>query len=268
MSKLPISIVVPCSDDTRLKKCLASIDVACDVVVALNAPSREVRKIVKDCKVGSVLLTEKSLPRALNMGISASKYNKVILIDSDCTFNPGAIESIFGDMQKHMVVKGHVDFKQNSLVSSVVAKYRSYINYFPPKPYNPFLCLNKGVSSLIGGYIFDETIYWTEDAELYTRLKKAHVDFFYAASAVAVHDTLTIRQDVSSAFRYGTGKARRVLKKISSGPNTHFKDFLRVLRISGLAVALYSILWNLSYAAGYFWILLKSKNGRAYEKGI
>ena len=40
---LDVSIVIPCSDDPLLEKCLQSIDVDTDVIVALNAPSPEVR---------------------------------------------------------------------------------------------------------------------------------------------------------------------------------------------------------------------------------
>ena len=251
MYKKNISIVIPCSSDTRLSKCLLSIGKGYDVVVALNCPTDDVKKIVSNFKVRSVEIYEKSLPAALNAGIEATLNDSFIIIDSDCVFEVGAIDRVAKQLKKIDVVKGHVKYLANSAQSRIVSAYRSYVNYTSPKPYNPFLGINKKIKEKVGGYFFDDSIGWTEDAELYVRLKQSGINFYYEPLAIAKHDSLTIFQDLKSARNYGSGKARRVAKGIATSPGTHFKDFIKVAKAKKILVGLYSIVWNLCYLFGY-----------------
>lgn len=258
MNKLPISIVIPCSDDLRLKNCLASIDVFCDVVIALNKPTKEVKKIVRQFKTRFVEIDHKNFPKALNIGINETINNKVILMDSDCIFKKGAISKVSKMLDKHRVVKGHVIYAKNNFQSQIVSNYRTYVTYNPPKSYNPFLCFKKDIKSEIGGYIFNENIYWTEDAELSTRLKKAKIDFYYAKDAKAIHVPLSFKKDLNSAYKYGAGKARRVEMNLSDKPNSRVKDIFPVFKLYGLSVSIYSIIWNICYLSGFYFYLFKS----------
>lgn len=259
MSKLKISIVIPCSNDLRLKKCLSSIDVNCDVVVALNCPTAKIISIVREFNVRSVTINKRNLPAALNAGIKKAFYNRVILIDSDCTFKKGAIGLAYLELKSHEVVKGYVFFRKDDFQSTIVSNHRNFVNYFPPKPYNPFLCFDKHIKDKIGGYYFDESIPWTEDAELYIRLKKAAINFYFAKNTIAYHDYLSFGQDLKSAFNYGTGKATRVAHGIASGSGTHFKNFFKISSKFGIFTGIYLLFWNLLYFSGYSYHLLIEK---------
>lgn len=249
--KLPLSIIIPCADDVRIKNCIDSIDEDVEIIVVLNGPTIEVTKILEGYNVRKIEIKERNLSKSLNMGIEESTNQHVILIDSDCRFEKGAIRALFKNMMDNFIVKGKIVFLNNDFFSRVIAGVREYSYYNPPKPYNPFLGIRKDVKNLIGGYYFDETIHWTEDADLNTRLKKAKIKVAYVFSARAFHAPVTLRQDLRSAFRYGIGKRIRVEKRKSIGAGTHFLKVFDVTLKKGVGAGLYYLIWNCSYFFGY-----------------
>lgn len=251
--KLSLSIIIPCADDVRIKNCIDSIDEDVEIVVVLNGTTNEVVKILEDHSVRKVEIKERNLSKSLNIGIESAANQYVILIDSDCRFEKGAIRSLFNGLQNSYIAKGMVVFQSNDFFSKVIAKAREYSYYNPPKPYNPFLGIRKDVKKHIGGYYFDETIHWTEDADLSTRLKKAEIKVKYIFSAIAFHAPITLRQDLRSAFRYGIGKRIRVEKKNSSGVGTHFLKIFDVIHTKSILTGLYYFIWNCSYFLGYIY---------------
>lgn len=251
-NRLPISIIIPCADDIRIKNCLDSIDESVEVVVVLNGHTKEVINIVNNYDIRKIMIQERNLSKALNIGIEKAKNSNVILMDSDCRFEKGAIKKLFNGLQKHYIVKGKVVFQSDSFLSKIIAKAREYSYYDTPKPYNPFLGIRKDTKKYIGGYYFDETIHWTEDADLNTRLKKARLKVNYVFLAKVFHPPLTLKHDLRSAFRYGIGKRIRVEKGTSSGIGTHFRKVLDVAFKKGLLTGLYYIVWNYFYMFGYF----------------
>jgi len=257
---MKLSIVIPCSDDVRIRQCIDSIDEDVEVVVALNQPSQQVKKILKSTKSNKIKIVEiktKSLPRALNAGIEAAKNDKVVLIDSDCVFEKGAIKKIDVDLNNNLVVKGKVIFQSDDFQSNVVAKAREYVYTYPPKPYNPFLAVKKDLSDKVGGRIFDGDIYWTEDADLQVRLEKNKVFVKYNFDAVAYHPPLSMKRDLLSAFRYGIGKRIRVEKGTAVGIGTSFQYIPDTIKKMGVAVGLYGVAWNFSYIFGYFYQIVE-----------
>ncbi|MHA1829434.1 MAG: glycosyltransferase [Candidatus Heimdallarchaeaceae archaeon] len=254
---LSVTVVIPCADDVRIKSCIESIDENVEILVVLNGATKKVVNIVKKFGVRKVVLRERNLAKALNVGIKKAKNSKVILIDSDCTFQKGAIRKAFVGLDKNLIVKGRVIFRSNSFFSKIIAKTRDYSYYDSPKPYNPFLCIRKGIVGKIGGYYFDERIFWTEDADLNQRIKKAGIKVEYVYSAIAYHPPLTLSYDLRSAFRYGIGKRIRVEKGTASGIGTHFEKIPDVVVKKGILVGIYYFFWNLAYLLGYAYQVLK-----------
>lgn len=251
--KLPLSVIIPCADDVRIKNCIDSIDEDVEIVVVLNGPTSEVVKILEDYSVKKVEIKERNLSKALNIGIKSAVNQCVILIDSDCWFEHGAIRGLFNVLQSNYIAKGNVVFQHNDFFSEVIAKTREYSYYNPPKPYNPFLGIRKDVKEHIGGYYFDETIHWTEDADLSIRLKKATIKVSYVFSAKAFHPPLSLKHDLRSAFRYGIGKRIRVEKRNSNSVGTHFSKIPDVMSKKGFCTGLYYVIWNCSYFLGYMY---------------
>jgi glycosyltransferase involved in cell wall biosynthesis len=252
-NKLPLSIVIPCADDVRIKHCLDSIDENVEVVVVLNGNTKEVANIVNNYDVKIIRIKEKNLSKALNIGIKNSSNSNIILIDSDCRFEKGAIKKLFKGLRNHYIAKGKVIFESNNFLSRTIANVRDYIYHNPPKPYNPFMAIKKNIKQFIDNYYFDESIHWTEDADLNTRLKKAGIEVNYVFSARVFHSPLSLKHDLRSAFRYGIGKRIRVEKKTSDGIGVHFEKIHDVLLKKGVFSGIYYFVWNISYIFGYIY---------------
>lgn len=255
-TKLPLSIIIPCANDTRIKYCLDSIDEAVEVIVVLNGASSNVKKIVDKYKVKRVIINERNLPKALNVGIENSKNNIILFMDADCVFEKGAIRKLYKGLGESYLAKGTVRFERNNFSSTIIAKVREYMNTNIPKPYNPFLCIKKDIKKLIGNYYFDNDIHWTEDADLALRVNSANLKVNYVVSASVFHSPLTLRDDLKSAFRYGIGKRIRVTKSTGKGIGVHFNNTLDVFKKKGLGASIYFSIWNCFYTAGYIYQII------------
>lgn len=260
-SKLALSIVIPCATDVRIADCLNSIDENVEVVVALNGPSKEVVKIVNKYHVKVLVLPERNLPRSLNAGIEKASNQKIILMDSDCVFHPRAIRKMYLALENHMVAKGTVIFKHHNLTSLAISKVRDYTNADTVKAYNPFLGLRKDIKKFVGGFIFDDGIYWTEDADLNKRIVAAGMKIKSVPDATAYHPALTLKQDLSSAFKYGIGKRIRVEKKTAKGIGSNFSKIFDLGRKKGILSATYFFFWNCFYTAGYYYQIINDPYG-------
>lgn len=250
---MKLSIVIPCSTDTRIKKCIESIDENVEIVVVLNGASQEVKQIVKRLAVKIVNVKEANLSKALNFGIKNSSNNKIIFIDSDCYFQKGAIRKAFVALKTNLIVKSKVVFLYNNPPSKVIADTRDFVNYNYPKPYNPFLAIDKRIKKYSNGYYFDSQIHWTEDADFYSRLKRSNIKVKYLFSAKAYHPPLTFAQDLKSAFRYGIGKRIRTEKGKTKGIGTHFLNIPDLINKKGLLPGIYYFFWNTTYLVGYLY---------------
>lgn len=264
--KLALSIVIPCATDVRIADCLNSIDENVEIIVALNGPSKEVVKIVNKYHVKVIVLSERNLPKSLNAGIEKASNKRIILMDSDCVFNPDAIRKIYFALENNMVAKGTVIFKHDNLTSLAISKVRDYTNADTVKAYNPFLGLRKDLKKFVGGFIFDDGIYWTEDADLNKRIVAAGVKIESVPEAIAHHPALTLKQDLSSAFKYGIGKRIRVEKKTAKGIGSNFTKIFDLGRKKGMLSAIYFFFWNCSYTAGYYYQIINDPYGTRKNK--
>jgi len=217
-----------------------------------------VQQKISSCLLNTKIidLPEKGLARSLNAGIDNSINQYVLMMDSDCVFESGALKEFFGNLDSAEVAKGRVVYLQKGIISSVISKVRDYINYDELKPYNPFVCINKSIKDKIGGYYYDNNIFWTEDADLNLRIKKAEIIPKYIFSSIVYHAPLTIKHDLAGAFKAGVGKRKRVEQKIAFGVNSHFKKIFDMMGKKGILSGVYYFLWNCVYVYGYFFQLL------------
>lgn len=255
-TKLPLSIIIPCADDARIKYCLDSIDEEVEVVVVLNGASKEVKQIVSEYNIKKVIVSERNLPKALNAGIENSKYKHVLFMDADCVFERGAIRKLLGGMGESYLAKGNVIFQRNNFTSEIIAKVREYLTSDPPRPYNPFLCMRKDIKKQIDNYYFDNDIHWTEDADLNVRVTRAGIKVKYVMSAKIFHPPLTMKYDLKSSFRYGIGKRIRIEKGIAKGLGSFFRNIPDVISKKGIFPGIYLFIWNCFYTAGFIYQII------------
>ena len=255
MKKYKITVVVCVADDVRIKNFLDSVHDYCEVLVVLNGATKEVTKIVNDYKktkkfeLNTVSIDERNLSKSRNVGTINAKYDKVVFYDSDCVMVDGALEKYDKYLDKYLIVDGAVKFRDDNFQSKIVSVMRSM--GLPGYALCPSIGLNRKVKEKVD-YYFDEDIKWIEDSELNNRLKKQNVEVGIIEDLTCIHDNLSFKQDLRSAYRYGQGV------KTAANKNLHKKSPTANWMLIGpcfkkrFLSGIYSIIWNIVYCIGYY----------------
>lgn len=254
--QLNISLVICVSDDIRIEKTLKSIDIYCEVVIVLNGVTEQVKAIVKSFRNTNkfnlvvVEIPEKNLSKSRNIGIETAKHDKVVFYDSDCILVKGALELFSESLECYSIVDGRVKFKNDNFQSKIISITREI--GIPGYALCPAIGINKKIKNKIYGYFFDNDIYWIEDFEFNLRAKKTHINIARIEELTCIHDNLTFKQDLKSAYRYGTGVRKAVKKGIyHRGPDANWNLIIPIMKKNILS-GIYYIFWNIIYCIGFF----------------
>jgi glycosyltransferase involved in cell wall biosynthesis len=258
-----ITILVPVRDDCRIERCLASIDVGCPVVVALNGATPEFAAWVRRaCPQARVVATDRpGLGGAYNLGLARCDTDYVLLMDSDCTFAPGAIAALRRGLRTAVLAKGTVVFADGgSGVSRTIAAYRTFHTADRLSAFSPPLALSRaGIMALLGRY-FDEGLAWAEDLDFDARVQARGIRIAACPDAVVIHPPLTLAEDLRAAFRYGTGYSQGMRRGLFPPPPRRSRlaqmraDLVHAREVragKGLAAALYALLWLQAHRRGF-----------------
>lgn len=265
---MDISIVVPVSNDLRLKGCIDSIDENVELVISLNHPSNGIKDLItkildkknthnayKNIDIKVCEINYPSIAGAYNNGIEHAKYNKILLMDSDCTFSKGCIRKLNDNLGKNMLSKGKVIFQSNSKITKIVSKSREYHTSDKISAYSPPLLFDKKIKPFIGGYYFHPSLCWLEDSEFDNRVQKAGLNISYDPTATVFHPPLTPRKDLRSAFWYGVGKRIGVELGIHTKPTGLIgsvkKYLISASKSKGVATGIYLLIWKTTLLIGY-----------------
>lgn len=214
-----VTVVIPCKDDPLVERCLASIDEPLDVVLAFNgSPAGFADRVMArigcraDLRLHRVELGRANLAAALEAGITAAPTRRVLLMDSDCTFRPGALAAVTRAMDagdaENEVYKGTVVFaRSRGLLARPIAQSRAHYTAEVLTAFKPPLAFDVVLRARLGGYFFDERLPWKEDADLDCRVRAAGVRIVGVADCVIDHTAVTARGDLRSNYRYGVGSA-------------------------------------------------------------
>lgn len=250
---MELSVIITVYDDVRIKECIESIDDDVEILVVLDDATKEVKEIVnKFDDVRKIEIFERNLGLSREIAIRKSKYNKILLMDSDCVFEGDCIKKAYKALDKYKVVKCKVVFLYRDYIGKIISKVRDYINYDEVKAFAPGLALKKSILEDVGGYYFDGDIHWVEDSELNNRINDAGIEMKFLPEAKIYHSSLTLKQDLRSAFRYGCGKRIGVKKGIMEGIGSFFPKIFDVLKKKGVVPFFYIVLWNVFYCSGFF----------------
>jgi len=264
---MDISIVIPCKDDTRIIRCIDSIRENIEIVIVFNGSSDEYIKNITEHYVDSkkklkyIKIKQANLALALEKGTWSSKNDCVLYMDSDCTYDKGAIKAFYykvsaGD-PKSEVYKGDVIFENSgSIISKIIAKSRQHHTAEKLTAYKPPLLVSKKIARKIGGYFFNEKLIWREDADLDNRIRKANIKIIHVPKGKIYHEALTLKTDLRSTFRYGIGGA--IAKSLNIKLTEVPRSFRSTLASQGILPALYMLFRNRFYTAGYYYQQIKS----------
>lgn len=261
---MELTILIPVKDDIRIEKCIKSIDEKVEILVVLNNPSIEVCEIVKNMDVRTVYLEEASLSKAYNLGIEHATYNHVLLMDSDCTFEPGTIKKLYEGCKNYNLCKGQVCFCYDGIISKTIARVREFTTSDFCNAFSPPLVLNKKIKNIMG-YYFNPNLKWEEDYEFNQRVTENKIEINWIKEAKIYHPKLTLKRDLKSAFNYGTGHAAGIEKGIFLKHNKNKKinqwQNIYIKKEKGRLALTYYKIWKLFYKIGIIF-------GRIYINGI
>lgn len=256
MKKLPISLIICVADDIRIKNTLESIDIFCEVIIVLNGATAQVRKITQEYKQTDkyklvvVEIPERNLSKSRNIGMKTATYDKVVLYDSDCIVVKGAIEKFYKLLDQYLLVDGKVKFKADTFQSKVISPTREL--GIPGYALCPAIGIHKNIKEKVGNYFFDDDIQWIEDSELNIRASKAKIKVGIISEITCIHDNLTFKQDLKSAYRYGYGVKNAANKNLHKHRPTANWNLLYPISKKSIISAIYYFCWNIVYCIGYY----------------
>jgi glycosyltransferase involved in cell wall biosynthesis len=204
------TLVLICGNDPHIFECLNSIDIDLPVIVSL-APHTQLISKIKTYKVHVVVNHENDAGNysiACNRGLSKVLTPKAIIADSDCTFEKGCLQRLISDLDQHPITRAKIIFKSSPhvIASNWIAKLRDSVNNRQPLPaYTPGLGIQMNIVSVIGGYFFDERIFWGGDSEFNHRIQKAGLDIGFDPNAKLFHEPISLVHEIRSGYKFGKG---------------------------------------------------------------
>ncbi|MEU0947484.1 glycosyltransferase [Streptomyces canus] len=222
LSSQDLTIVVPVRDDPLIYRCLASIDLACPVIVSTNGSPdwflKGLTMYAKSAAHVTVLSTSESgIGLAYNHAIAQAVTPLVLLMDSDCTFEPGAIAAMLAEASFGLV-KGRVRFETAGRGSRLVAAARRLTEdplvTKKANAYSPPLLYSTNIVEKMGGHHFNTAMKWREDRDFELRRRKSNVPVRLVPQAVIWHKPLSVRDDLKSVRAYGAGQAHGEFLKV------------------------------------------------------
>ena len=266
---MKVSVVIPVSNDLRLKRCIDSVDEKVEVVISLNKPSIRIKEQVnfmlrqkkekkkyQDIKFVVCEIKKPSIAGAYNNGIKHAAYDHIFLMDSDCIFEKKCIRKLENNLGNRLLSKGKVIFTANSWVTKIVAKAREFHTSDKVSAYSPPLLFSKKIISYIGGYYFHPKLCWLEDSEFDKRVRNAGLEIAYDPTANVYHPPLSPFSDLRSAFWYGVGKRIGVELGIHDKPTGIIgsinKYVVGASKEKGVFVGVYLFIWKVGLLSGYF----------------
>jgi GT2 family glycosyltransferase len=253
-----LSIVLPVGDDDGIARCLASITEDVEIVAVLNgATGRAERAVRADARVRLLSTPERNLGRACEIGVSAAAYDLVLIMNTDCTFEPGAIRWLRAAWRPATVVSGHLLLSGGTYANRLVNRLHQVQRTCPPHAFAPGLLLHRGIRAEIGGYFFHDRVRWTEDADFHRRCTAAGIEVVFCRGATIRHPPKTVGEFLTTAVKYGTGRAAAEQLGLP-GTTPHFRLRPRPLiararhvrRHSDRLTALFGLAWDVAFGYG------------------
>ncbi len=256
-----LSVVIRCGNDPNVLRCIASVDVQAEIVVAFTGSS-QLAESIKKTGARCVPTPRGNLSQVSNMGFEAAKGSRVILTDSDTEFEPGCIQRLHRALETSKVARARIRFEVTGagLGSRVAAEARDYVNSLPVV-FTPGIAVRRDLVSDVGGILFNDPVPYAVDADLDLRIKRAHVPVAFVQDAWVRHSAIPLRHDVRAAYRIGAGcrvsidhwnrDGRFGQLAFNELKAVRFRHLSDLLRRKGPATLAYQTVWDCAYWFGY-----------------
>lgn len=276
---MDLSVVIRCGDDDRVFKCIQSIDENVEIIVSTSENPRFQSKL-KSRGINYCLSPRGNLSEVSNIGFEHATHDKVIITDSDTTFEKGSIREMHLALDNFEVVCAKLKFlsSKDKFFSKTVAEARDYVNSLS-LIYTPGVGVKRSIIDKIGGFLFNDPVPFAVDADLDYRIKHAKIPVKYLDNAILYHDVESIYHDMKAAYRIGNGcmtsaiylskqihnnelPPRKIVCELKGVKRGHLGD---VARKKGAIVFTYQLLWDLFFHLGKNWRW--ATRNKLYESG-
>jgi glycosyltransferase involved in cell wall biosynthesis len=204
-----LSVIIPCHNSVGVFDCIASIDEQVEIIVVLT-PNPVLEAAVRQLGVKVVSGPVMQMGVSRTLGIEAATHDRFIMMDADSRFGPGSIRRLYDALDTHKVARANSVYQaEDTWISGIIARVRDFINNHDRPLWTPGLALRRDLATAIGGYFFDRRIFWTEDDEMYFRIREAGVEAAYVSDAHIYLSPIPLRHELRSNFKYGRGDQYR-----------------------------------------------------------
>lgn len=269
---MKVTIVILCSKDHLIRKCLASIPNDVSIIVMLNNPDKYVENVVKqDKRVTVYRLDESNLGLLRQMAVEYCETPGVFFMDSDCVLTRQTVKCVERELNLYEAVSVPMRYRYYNLQTKIVSMCRRFTTsdemLFMPAAFRI------DVQDKIGGYLFDRRLAWGEDSDQRVRLKKANIPFVISKGYV-LHKPLTFKEDARSAYRLGKGTYIQVKYGITKPRNflcdlSIIKEVRMALECAyeqGIMAGLYHLfIWRTAYKCGYWKEIIDAHRNQNYR---
>jgi hypothetical protein len=206
-----ISVVVCCSNDFDVVKLLESIDHSEVEIIGALTPNPLIEEYFTNRGYRYALTPVGNHGATANAGMALATTDKILLVDSDCVFDSGAVKAVDDALDRSAVVNLPIRFAaRDSALSQAIATCRHFDNTYNRAAFKPGIAFRAEVRQLIGGYWYDERICWPCDSELLWRLKQLNVPIEHLDGVAIEHRPISLQHALRAYHAYGRDGWKRV----------------------------------------------------------
>ena len=260
-----ISVVLRSHKDQRILNCIQSIDKDVNDIVVVLTYDDDLAMQVKRTGARVFFAEPGSQGATIEKGVKKSKYDKVIVADSDCVFGFEYIPKISELLDFYDIARGRLRMLKRGgikgIPSRMVATNREYVYNIEKHMFMPGLGFRKSLAPQLGGMIFDPTLVRAVDFDFEQRAIEAGCSFFFDERVEIIHDIEEFSHDIKAAWYMGKSTKRLALNgRIPlSICGSNFRIILSCLGVSklhlykqisrnyGLLTAFYHHLWSVAF---------------------
>lgn len=205
------SVVIPVRSDHLIHRAIASIPQEAEVVIGLSAPPDWFLEELKNRYEGKITLAicdRPGMANALNTGVKACSFERIIVLDSDCYFKSSdTVYAYLGSLEVAPFVRGVTFMERQGYWSKLSAKGTEEMNQRfkeSPRLFGPSIAFIKSAYLKYGGYD-SQMLNGSCDHEFCLRIEQANERVVFSERAIIIHKSLSFESDIRSHLGYGFG---------------------------------------------------------------
>jgi glycosyltransferase involved in cell wall biosynthesis len=206
-----VSVVIPVRSDPRLAKAIASTPADVDVIVAFTDPPpsfvETLATLAENRNLRWAISPRRGMAAGVNLGTELALHDKVVILDSDCVLEKGALGAYSRALECHAFVRGVTLVERDGFWSRLSALGTERLNRVfqdQPRLFGPAIAFRKNEFLTRGGYDVN-MVRGSCDHEFAYRLEREATPVHFEREAVVVHQPITFRIDTRSHVGYGHG---------------------------------------------------------------